>query len=234
MISIAIVEDNKQDRDIIISYLKRYEKENGCSFKITEFLNAITFLTNYNPIYDIVFIDIQMPHMNGMEAAVKLRETDSSVLLVFITNMSNYAIQGYSVNAVDFVVKPVSYYNFAAMLSKVLRIREKRYDEIMLKTPEGGRRMPTHEIIYVEVIDHKVIYHTEKEDIEIWETLKTQEQKLISCGFARCNNYCLVNLKYVDRFTGSTLTVKGREIAITRTKKKDFMKQLVEYYGNNL
>lgn len=234
MFHIAIVEDDKSDRQIIISYLERYGKENAQEFKITEFSNAVTFLTGYNPIYDVVFIDIQMPHMNGMEAAAKLREVDSSVPLVFITNMSNYAVKGYSVDAVDFVVKPVAYYNFAAMLNKVIRIAAAHNNEIVIKTPEGGKRLYVNEIRYVEVLNHKVIYYTDTADIEIWGSLKMQEEKLSPYGFARCNNYCLVNLRCVDNFTGDTITVKGTEIALTRTRKKEFMKRLVEYYGKNL
>lgn len=232
MIKIALVEDDAQDREQINSYLERYAQENGCVFKIAEFANAITFLTNYKPVYDFVFMDIQMPHMNGMDAAAKLREADKTVPLIFITNMSNYAVKGYSVNAVDFVLKPVVYYNFAAMLEKVLRIATGREEEVILKATDEMRRIPVRDIIYVEVAGHKVIYHTDRENIEIWETLKEQESKLIPYGFARCNNYCLVNLKYVDKITGGTVTVKGEELAITRTKKKEFMKKIVEYFGN--
>ncbi|MGN0813762.1 MAG: LytR/AlgR family response regulator transcription factor [Candidatus Coproplasma sp.] len=234
MYHIAIVEDDENDRALICSFLARYGKENGQTFKISEFANAVIFLTNYNPVYDVVFIDIQMPHMNGMDAAAKLRGLDESVPLVFITNMSNYAVKGYSVNAVDFVVKPVSYYNFSAMLGKVLRIADTRSDELILKTADGVKRIFVREVAYVEVIDHKVIFHTDKEDFEIWGTLKAQEEKLLSCGFARCNNYCLINLKYVDDISGNNLTVKGTEIGFSRSKKKEFMKSLVEYYGKNV
>lgn len=231
MIHVAILEDSQQDREILSSYIDRYGIETEQTFKTTEFTNAVTFLTNYRPSYDIVFVDIQMPHLNGMEAANKLRELDSTVPIVFVTNMANYAIKGYSVNAVDFVVKPVSYYNFVVMMNKVLRISRSRAAEVVLKTDGGAVRVRTDDILCVEVMDHQVIYHTDGGDIAIWETLKTQENKLEDLGFARCNNYCLVNLKYVDKISGCILTIGDREIVISRTKKKEFMQKLVKYYG---
>ncbi len=232
MLHIAVIEDNRQDRELIVSYIKRYGDENGCGFKTTGFDNAVTFITNYNPVYDAIFIDIQMPYMNGMELAGKLRKLDSSVLIVFITNMSNFAINGYAVDAVDFIVKPVSYNNFAAMMSKVMKLSAFFANEIMLRTQEGGRRLKTNEIRFVEIMDHKLIYHTDKEDIEIWGTLKDQEIKLENSGFARCNNYCLVNLKYIDRIRGGCLEIGDCKIPLTRTRKKEFMTKLVEFYGD--
>lgn len=232
MVNIAVIEDNTQDRKLIVSYIKRYGDENSRSYKVSEFENGVTFLTNYKPVYDAVFIDIQMPYINGMQLAEKLREVDTAVTIVFITNMSNFAINGYSVNAADFVVKPVAYYSFSAMMSKISRIAERLAKEIMIKTPDGGVRLKTDEILFVEIADHKVVYHTDKENIEIWGTLTEQENKLSGCGFARCNNYCIVNLKYVDKITAGYLTIGDNTISITRTRKREFMKQLVAFYGS--
>lgn len=133
MFHIAIVEDSRLDRSLLCEYIERYAKENGEICKISEYENAVNFLTGYKPVFDAVFLDIQMPYMDGMQAAKKLRELDPEVALVFITNMSNFAVHGYSVNAVDFVVKPVVYLNFAAMFAKVLRLAKKKTEEIVIK-----------------------------------------------------------------------------------------------------
>jgi DNA-binding LytR/AlgR family response regulator len=234
MYHIAVVEDDKNDRNVLKTYVERYGQENGHNFKITEFENAITFLTRYNPVYDIVFIDILMPHMDGMEAAGKLREVDSSVPLVFITNMSNYAVKGYSVNAVDFVVKPVSYFNFSAMLSKVLRLVENSAGAIILKTSEGKIKVNIDRVSYIDVLDHQVCYHTDGGDFTVWESLKEAEAKLPQDRFAKCNNYCIVNLKYVDGINDGYVKVKDNEIHVSRSKKKEFTDRLLAYYGKYL
>lgn len=234
MYHIAIVEDDAVYRKLIDSYLSRFGKEKQIEFKITEFENAITFLTGYNPVYDMVFIDIQMPHMDGMEAAGKLREVDSSVPLVFITNMSNYAVKGYSVNAVDFVVKPVSYANFTAMLNKVLRLVDNSAEAIVLKTSEGKVKVRISSISYIDVLDHQVCYHTDDGDFLVWGSLKEQEAKLPLDRFAKCNNYCIVNLKYVDGLTDGNVKVKDNEIPVSRSRKKEFTDRLLAYYGKYL
>ena len=231
MTHIAIIEDSREDADQLEAFAARYGKEKGKEFRISRFANAITFLTNFTPIYDAVFIDIQMPHMNGMEAATKLREKDAAVPIVFITNMADFAVQGYAVNAIDFVVKPVSYYNFSVMMDKVLRLTEARFPEVILKTAEGAVRVRTDDVVYVEVLGHRIIYHLTDRDIEIWGVLKAHEEKLEKLGFVRCNKYCLANLKYVEKVSGYDLTLGGHSLTITRTRKKEFMHRLVEYYG---
>ncbi len=128
MYNIAVVDDDASDRGEILGHLERYRREKDKSFTVTEFDNVVKFLEGYNPAYDIVFIDIQMPYLDGMTAAEKLREVDSVVPLVFITNMVKYAVKGYSVDAADFVVKPIAYGGFSVMLDKVLRLADKNGD----------------------------------------------------------------------------------------------------------
>lgn len=232
MIHIAVVEDERKDREIIINCIEKYAAENEESVKITQFENARMLLSNYNPIYDLIFLDIQMPLLDGMQAAERLRCLDPVVPLVFITNMSNYAVRGYSVNALDFVVKPVAYYNFSAMLSRAIRIAKMKLDEVVLKTPKGSMKIQLDSISYVEALDHQVIYHTDIGEVKLWETLKQQEEKLPGDKFVRCSNYCLVNLKHIDGVRGNTVTVAGTEIVVTRSQKQRFTQKLLEYYGD--
>ena len=110
MLRIAIVEDDEKYADLLQEYLKKYGEERSEEFCCVMHKNAVVFLNNYKANYDIVFMDIDLPHMNGMTASQKLREVDKQVVLVFVTNLAQMAIKGYEVNAYDFIVKPVSYY----------------------------------------------------------------------------------------------------------------------------
>ena len=106
---IAVVEDEREYREVLKEYLSRYEEQKNLTFEVIEFTNAISFLENYAPVYDVVFMDIRMKYMDGMTAAHKLREADPNAVLVFVTSLTQYAVEGYSVDATDYIVKPVSY-----------------------------------------------------------------------------------------------------------------------------
>lgn len=105
MIKIAIVEDEKVASDLIYDYLSDYGKKSGEEFNVTVFKDPVALLENYKPVFDLIFMDIMMPNMDGMQASHKLRELDSSVLLIFITNMGDYAVKGYDVGASAHLLK---------------------------------------------------------------------------------------------------------------------------------
>ena len=134
MFNIAIVDDEPEAIKILENYLARFSKENGCEFHYASYKNPVAFLENSKQAYDLVFLDIEMPDMSGMDAARKFREYNVSSALIFVTNMAQYAIEGYSVNADDFIVKPISYYDFAMKLARVLNKLNRREVEKVTDT----------------------------------------------------------------------------------------------------
>ena len=139
MFSIAIVEDEENCREQLRGFIGRYFKENGKEAEVTAFTNGIDFVSDYRPVYDIVLMDIEMPHLNGMAAAKKMRRMDPDVCLIFVTNLAQYALEGYSVSAADFIVKPVEYFTFAAKLQKgINRVQQTQKQYIMC--PSRRRR----------------------------------------------------------------------------------------------
>lgn len=230
MIEIAVVEDDAEQAALLDAHIRRYAAENQLEAAVSVFSNAIAFLENYTASYHIVYMDIMMPMMNGMDAARLLREKDEKVILVFVTSMRQYAIQGYEVSAADFIVKPVSYSEFALKFTKLLdRVDRSREDALLLKSDNGFIRLDPRSVAYVEVKGHHCIYHTEDGEYRQYQTIKSAEATLAGYSFLRCNNYLLVNPAYVTRLEGLTVFVGDAALPISHPRRKAFTDALNRY-----
>lgn len=232
VIRIAVVEDDPNATQTMAEYLTRYGRENQMTFQVQTFSNAIAMLENYSAAYDLIFMDIRMPYLNGMDAARRLRELDPDVLLIFITSLTQYAVSGYEVDALDYIVKPVSYYDFALKLSRaVKRLPERPESSLLIPTGAGVVRLSAGEIRYVESEGHHVIYHTATEQFRQYSTLSSAEERLKGPEFARCNSCYLVNLRYVLWVKGYTVALDTCELKISQPRKKGFLQALKAYCG---
>lgn len=238
MIRVAIVDDDSSMADLLASYLEKYAVKNGVEFGTDKFSDSVNFLTGYTSRYDIVFLDIEMPDMNGMDVARKMRDIDESAALVFVTNMRQYAINGYEVGADDFMIKPVAYYDFAMKLDRVMKRLGKRGLPTVAINNEGIMKyIPINAVSYVEVFHHRLVYHTDDGVFESRGSLNKIESLFTENNFARCNNFCLVNLGYVKGVDGHTLFVgngiskKTDEISISHPRRKAFIASLNKYLG---
>ena len=117
MAKIAVVEDNDTMRAQLCGFIAQYAQESGHQLDVTAFSDGAQLVEPYRPGFDIIFLDIEMPKLGGMPTAERIRRQDPDVVLVFVTNMAQYAIRGYEVDALDFVLKPVSYYQFSTKRS---------------------------------------------------------------------------------------------------------------------
>jgi len=158
---IAIVDDERAERERLQQYVARFEEESGVAMENVSFPSGDAFLEHYQKVYDIIIFDIDMPGTNGIDTARKLRETDSEVTIIFVTNIAQYAINGYEVDAVDYIIKPIGYYDFSMKFHRtVAKASQKRNHVIQVDTTEGLRRLRTDTIVYVEVLSHYLYIHT--------------------------------------------------------------------------
>lgn len=123
---IAIVEDDQIANARLVDYLKKYQDESKIEMQVKSYPNSSLFLNGYNGNFDIIFMDIELPDMNGLDAIKRIRERDSDVMVIFVTNMAQYAVKGYEVQAFDFIVKPVQYYSFEKKLTLAIKQLDKR------------------------------------------------------------------------------------------------------------
>ena len=233
MINIAVVEDDSLFYKELLAYLDKFQREENVRFSVTRFCNGLDFITKYKP-YDIVLMDIEMPLMDGMNAAVKLREMDQTVCLIFITNMAQYAIKGYEVDALGYMLKPIRYIDLSVKLKKALKRCDR--EESCITLSKGGvvLKIRLHEINYIEVINNLVIFHMETGDYDEHRTLKSVEEALKGHPFSRCNNCYLVNLEKVSGVSKNEVMVGGKRLQISRSRKKDFMNALTMCLGGTL
>lgn len=232
MYHIAIVEDEKEFREQLKEYLKQYEEENQVLFRISVFEDGTEILENYKNDYDIILLDIEMPKMNGMDAAEKIREMDEDVVLMFITNIAQYAIHGYSVGALDFVMKPITYYTFSMKMKRVLkRVQKKASKSLVLNLPDGIKTIDIKRIYYVEVQNRMLHYHTDEGDIVVRGTLQSAEEILKPYPFFKCNHWYIVNLMHVTEVNKHIARVGPYMVEISRRNRAAFLKALAEYMG---
>ena len=232
MIRIALVEDEAEVRAQLQGYVQRHTRQYGTEFAVMEFADGMELLDDYRPVYDILFLDVEMKHLDGMETARRVRELDKDVIIVFITNMAQYAIRGYSVGALDYVLKPVPYFAFSQQLLKAVARLEKRAKHYLTVPVEGGlRRLDTASIYYLESEGHRVHFYTDEGDFSAPGALKAFEEKLADCPFARCNSGYLVNLAQVRELRQSTVQVGPCELQVSRPKRKAFLAALTDYIG---
>lgn len=233
MVRIAIVEDDEKYIQQLQQYIQRYQQETGTELNLSVFHDGAEILENYAPQYDLIFMDIEMRLVDGMTAAEEIRRLDQEVALMFVTNMSQYAIRGYEVGALDYILKPVSYFVFSQKLSRALSKisrRQTRYVTIPIRS--GFMRMAVSDIYYVECQGHTLYFHTAKGIMEMHGTMKSAEEALQELHFFRGNNGYLINLMHVEGIEDKCAIVKGEKLLLSRPRQKDFMQELTRYWGD--
>ncbi len=235
MINIAIVEDSEKDAEKLADFVRRALNEAGEQCVISPFKNSVSFLEGYRANYDIVFMDIELPDIDGMDAAKRLRAMDADVILIFVTNMAQFAVNGYAVDAMDFMVKPVSYDNLKLKMARALKRLDGRKDEkLVIQGKTGAQVVSIPKIRYVEVMNHKLTIFTTEGTVTASGSLSKIEEKLAGFAFSRCNNCYLVNLNYVTGVDDFTAYVGADALTISRSRKKQFMKDIADCLGGSV
>ena len=230
MLTIAIVEDDLKSVQLLRKYIEQYGIDRKEQIKVQHYTNGLNFISECRMDCNIVLMDIEMPYLNGLETAKKLRMLDSHIPLIFITNMAQYAINGYEVQALDFMVKPVEYFNFSIKLDRAVRIcRENVTSYIYVQTDLGVRKINTAELIYVESEKHYLFLHTQTECYKVRSTMKSFISRLPVEKFACCSKSYCVNMDYVTKFDSKSICVDQMEISISRNYKKEFIDQMTTF-----
>lgn len=229
---VAVVEDEAVYLSALKDMLALYEKEKDVKFNITAYRDVETFFVEFKDCYDIIFMDIELPGMNGMEGARRLRTMDPVVVLIFITNMAQFAVQGYEVNALDYILKPVTYKNFSVKLDRALTCVHNDDDkQLVVNGKSGIFRMNTSDIVFIEVQGHHLYFHlTGGREVDVCGSLSKLSEELKEHGFALCNSCFLVNMKYVDVINSQSVVMTDEtELQISKRRRKEFLDKFSDF-----
>jgi DNA-binding LytR/AlgR family response regulator len=235
MYKIAIVEDEEKQVAILKKFLHQYEKEKSVDFQLDFYSDGDEIVEGFDCSYDLILMDIMMQFMDGMTAAEEIRKKDESVFIIFITNMVNYAIKGYQVGAFDYILKPIQYFQLEKSLTRALSKLNKDDNSayINIKTNNGAHRISLNDIYFIDSYGHYLTFHTNKGEYTVYMRVKDLEAELSGKDFFRVNKGVIVNLRHIDGFDEGCCIIGEERLAVSRSRKKEFMEALTYYMYNH-
>lgn len=231
--SLLIVEDEKPAADALLALVRRYEEARGVTFDV-DVVGAAFELLDASRTYDICLLDIQLPGINGMEAAELLRSQHRVTSIIFVTDLAQYAVRGYEVDALGFLVKPATFAGLSMNLDRAMReVAQGTNRTLTVPTDDGFRSVPLSQVTHIEVRNHDLVYHTvDGEALRARGSLAQVERELADAPMVRVSRYCLANMALITGVAGDEVTVAGgAALRITRGHKKEIELALARYLG---
>ncbi len=233
MIHIAICDDEKHMVDHIKALVSDFFRKKNREIHLRTFLSGKELLS-YNGQIDILFLDVQMKGMDGMETARKLRADQFRGILIFITVLKEMVFQSFEVQAYDYLVKPVDEKQFEKTMERLyVSMQNTGEDSLLVQKGYEGRIILKDEIVFCEVIDRKIYLNlASSEVVDYYERIENLETKLDS-HFFRCHRSYLINLKHLKGYKNGTACMdNGREIPVSRLRSKEFSGIVLQYMKN--
>lgn len=235
MYRILLVEDEPEEAQRLMALIERYAQASGESFQTTWRSSAMEMVADKSR-YDLMLLDIDLPGINGMEAAQLVRVYDEVTPIIFVTNLAQYAVNGYEVGAMGFIVKPATFGSLRMNLNRAMRhIRQSAAQSIMVSTDEGVRVVHVDQIVWVEIKGHHITFHLEDEKpLESYGSLSQVEKDLACAPVLRVSKSFIVNMDKVRRVNGLRLLLtSGDEIPISRVRRREIVDALNDHLGRH-
>ncbi len=231
---IVMCEDDPLDARALMAHVDRYGRERGLELRVN-WLRDASGLAEAIPEADLVLMDIEMPGIDGMDAARLMRVYDADTPLMFVTNLAQYAVSGYEVDALDFLVKPVGYFDFSLRMDRAMRrVRPLGERTLLVSAAEGTHVLRPSDIDYVESSDHDLVYHLGNGDtITSRGSLRALAKEVEGSSLLKISNRVLVNMECVESLRGSTVRLfSGKELDVSRSNKKNVAVEIARYLGD--
>ena len=234
---IAICDDEILQLELLKHYVEKWANEEGVNPSIELFQSAEAFhfewLEDFS--YDIILLDIQMAKLSGIELAKLIREKDEHIQIIFVTAISDYIGEGYDVDAINYLVKPISEEKLKECLNKAINKKEIQPKSILIEIDGGVHRIYEDSIMYLEIRGHDLFIYQEDKIISIRKPLSEMEDLLSRDEFIKPHRSYLVALKYIKYIDSKKITLKNRTtIPISRGNSKEVQKKFFDYFKRDI
>ncbi|MBQ7860387.1 MAG: response regulator transcription factor [Faecalibacterium sp.] len=230
---IAVCDDSSLMLRQIAGYLDQLQGELPCDICPAYYSSGEEVLTGLAPDTDLLLLDIAMDGINGVDCARELRRRGMNLPIVFITSMAEYALDGYAVHAFGYLLKPVTYADFASIIKEALAPAEAEPPKkLLIKTEDGLRTVDPAELIYAEVYQHKTSFILKSGRVEGNLQLAVVEPLLLPLGFFRCHKSYLIAFNEVSFIGRDSLTMtNGSVIPLSKHRRKAFLSEYGSFMG---
>ncbi len=234
MMRIAVCEDQQEEAAWLAKTVKKWAAGRALPVSVEVFENAEQFWFAYEPglSFDVLFLDIQMPGESGITLAQKLRQRRDSTPLIFVTGIDDYMSEGYDVQAVHYLLKPVKEEKLTECLDRVYQGMNQAEPCVLMDTEPGTVRLLQKDILKVEIFAHRCVYTTLQKEYAVYGSLKEARDALEPAWFVHSHRSILVNLCHVEAIMHDrVLLTGGREALVSRRLYAELNQAFIRFYG---
>lgn len=231
-LKIAVCDDEEYYRNYIKKLIKDYLVMENVDYSISLFSGGNEFCRDEYNIqqYDIIFLDIEMGEMSGMDVAHIIRKSNQKVDIVFITVMLDYVFEGYRVDALRYIMKDDLEQLLPECIKKVIDKKRSQCSKMLFEFVGGDREIDIHEVMYIESNGHKLLFKRDGDTLSMYEKINHVEKKLLDFGFIRTHQSYLVNVEYIEKIANYTIYLTdGREIPVTKPRYAEVKESYLRY-----
>ena len=227
---VAVLENMPQDCDRLIGFIEMYAQQNGIKTETTVFCDGPDLLNSYDDNFDVLLLEIELPTLDGMTVAEQVREKDPLVPIIFTTNLAQYAIKGYDVDALGFLVKPVDYAPFANFFARAIAKCRRNENVVVLGGPNSFRKVHVNDIIYIAKDKNYIVYQLiGRESFRVRGAMKNVFLRFENTPIKQCSSGCMVNLRYVTGLERNNVHLGEIVFPISMPFRKPFAQDLMDY-----
>lgn len=232
--NIAICDDLQSDINLLKKYIEKYCLNHYLDFKLSSFLTGETLWENFKKYnYEIIFLDIYMDGKTGMEVAHDIRKINKKCLIIFTTTSLEHAIESYEVEAIHYLIKPLTYNSVSKALDRCKKLCTLADQYIEVMSERIIVRIQLKDLIFAEIFSNVLIIHTVCKDIKTYMSLEKLEKLLEGDNFLRCHRSYIINMDFIKKLDNSIFVLNNnKRIPIRRQNKQKIKQQYANYLFN--